>query len=367
MGRRPVPRHRRPHQRRGLRILAWTTAALVVLGLAGAGAVLHRLNANITSVDIDSALGDDRPAAVDNGAMNILLLGSDSRSGDKGAKSADPGRSDTAMVLHVYRGRQKAALVSIPRDTLVTRPACTTASGRRDPGGTRLMFNESYAVGGAACAVSTVEKMSGLRMDHYIELNFGGFAKVIDALGGITLTTTKAVDDPSSHLKLSAGTHKLNGTQALGLVRTRKTVGDGGDLGRIQLQQAFLKALLHQVRDDGTLTSPTRLLAVADAATKSMTTDSKLADASSLMGLVSDLKGIGSSELDSLTLPVAPDTRDPNRVVPLSPEAGQVWQALRADRPVPAKVRDRSMGDKGSAGAIVRQAAPAPSGPAAAR
>ncbi|MFE5539474.1 LCP family protein [Streptomyces sp. NPDC056519] len=349
-----APRRHRPPRRRGaLRIIGWTMALLAVAGTGLAAAVIHRLNGNLTSVDIDSALGENRPPAADNGAMNILLLGSDSRSGIRPASAGDPGRSDTAMVLHLYQGRQRAALVSIPRDTLVTRPACTAHSGASDPGGSRKMFNESFTVGGPACAVSTVERLSGLRMDHYVELDFGGFQKVVDTLGGVDLTTTKPLKDHASGLDLAAGPHKLNGAQALALVRTRKSVGDGSDLGRIQLQQDFLKALLNQVSSAGTLTNPARLFALADTATKAMTTDSKLAGTTALMGLATDLKGLNTSGLQSLTLPVGPDVQDPNRVTPLAAESEQVWQALRTDQPVPPSATQRSMGDKGSAGSLV--------------
>ncbi|WP_312847859.1 LCP family protein [Streptomyces sp. WAC06614] len=325
----------------------------MLTGGVGAYALVRHLNGNLKSVDIDAELGKDRPAASDNGAMNILLLGSDSRRGITAAGASDPGRSDTAMVLHVYPGRQQAALVSIPRDTLVTRPTCTTPTGATDPGGPRKMFNASFSVGGPACAVSTVEKLSGLRMDHYLEINFGGFQKVIDALGGVDITTTKPLKDRASGVDLQAGTHHLNGEQALALVRTRDAVGDGGDLGRIQLQQAFLKSLLKQVSSAGLLANPARLLTVADTATKAMTTDSKLAGATALVGLASDLKGLSSSGLQTLTLPVRQDTQDINRVTPLPTESQQVWDALRTDQPVPKSATARSMADKGPAGSVV--------------
>ncbi|MFB7056456.1 LCP family protein [Streptomyces vinaceus] len=343
---------RRVVRRSRLRILAWITAVVVVLGVTGAAALAYRLSSNIRSVDINSALDKERPAPADNGAMNILILGSDSRA-EKTKTGKEPARSDTAMVVHVYTGRRQAALVSIPRDTLITRPSCTTASGAKDPGGARKMFNESYSVGGPACAVDTVERMSGLRMDHYIELDFTGFKKIIDKLGGVTVTTSKSIKDPASGLNLTAGTHTLNGTQSLGLVRTRKSVGDGSDLGRIQLQQAFVKALLAQVRQGGVLSNPARLFSLADTATKSMTTDKDLAGTAALVRFASALKDIDSSGLQALTLPVGPDTKDANRVVPLTTESRQVWEALRTDQPVPTTATARSMGDKGSTGALI--------------
>jgi LCP family protein required for cell wall assembly len=291
--------------------------------------------------------------------MDILVLGSDSRrGGDNAEYGADDGgsaRSDTAMIVHLYEGHKKASVVSIPRDTLVTRPSCTTAGGSVDPGGERQMFNESFTVGGAACAVKTVEKMSGIRMDHYLEVDFTGFKKIIDKLGGVEITTTKPIKDKASHLDLSAGTHTLNGEQSLGLVRTRKSVGDGSDLGRIQLQQAFIKALIKQVKSIGVFDSPKRLLDLADTGAKAITTDSKLSDVKELMGFAAGLAEIDSQDLHMITLPVGADRIDPNRVVPLEAETGQVWQALLADRPIPASATEKSAGDKGTAGSLVKE------------
>jgi LCP family protein required for cell wall assembly len=353
-------RRRKPQttRRRALTRVAWTAAGVVVLGGAGLGYLYVKFDGNLKSVDIDAALGDDRPADVDNGSMDILVLGSDSRSGANREYGADDGgsaRSDTAMIVHLYEGHKKATVVSVPRDTLVTRPACTTADGKTDRGGERQMFNESFTVGGPACAVKTVEKMSGIRMDHYLEVDFTGFKKIIDKLGGVEITTTKPIKDHASHLDLQAGDHRLNGEQALGLVRTRKSVGDGSDLGRIQLQQAFIKALIKQVKGIGIFDDPKKLLDLADTATKAVTTDRKLGDVKSLMGLASGLSGIDAQDLHMITLPVGADSADPNRVVPLEKESRQVWDALRKDLPVPASVTENSAGDKGAAGGIVKE------------
>ncbi|MFI6943385.1 LCP family protein [Streptomyces sp. NPDC050418] len=359
-GRRRKPRttRRKPRstRRKALVITAWTAAGVVVLGGAGLGYLWFKFNGNLHGVDINAALGTDRPDDVDNGSMDILVLGSDSRAGDNAKYGGGDGasaRSDTAMILHVYEGRKKASIVSIPRDTLVTRPACTTNAGGTDPGGERRMFNESYSVGGPACAVKTVESMSGIRMDHYVEVDFSGFKKLINTLGGVDITTTKAISDPDSHLNLPAGEHTLNGEQALGLVRTRHAVGDGGDLGRIQLQQAFMKALIDQIKDVGVFSSPKKLYDLADTATKSTTVDSDLDSVNRLIGFANGLKSIDSQDMHMVTLPVEYDQLDPNRVVPLQQESQLVWDALKADKAIPAAATKDSAGDKGDAGSYV--------------
>ncbi|MFF3315517.1 LCP family protein [Streptomyces sp. NPDC003035] len=324
--------------RRAATVAAWSAAALVVVGGSGLGYAYLKLNGNLEGVDINAQLGAERPENVDNGSMDILVLGSDSRSGDNGAYGKDEGgaRSDTAMIVHVYEGHQRASVVSVPRDTLVDRPACTDERGTAVAGEKRAMFNTAYEAGGPACAVKTVESMSGIRMDHYIEVDFTGFKKLIDKLGGVDITTTERITDDKSHLDLAPGPHTLDGEQSLGLVRTRKSVGDGSDLGRIQLQQAFMKAFIDQVKDVGVLSNPKKLLDIADTATKAITPDSELDSVNELMGFAKGLSGLGAEDVHMITMPVAYDPADPNRVIPLEAQSRQVWQALKADKPIPA-------------------------------
>ncbi|MFE0452174.1 LCP family protein [Streptomyces sp. NPDC058914] len=338
-------RRRRPRAgRRSLLVTAWTAAGIVVLGGTGAGYLYFKLNGNIKSVDIDRALGADRPTKADNGSENILVLGSDTRSGanKKLGGGADDGsaRSDTAMVIHVHEGHKKASVVSIPRDTLIDRPECTDSEGVTHDAANDVMFNSAYSTGGAACAVKTVESFSGVRMDHYLEVDFSGFRKLVDELGGVEVTTTKDLKDPDSHLDLEAGTHKLDGEQALALVRTRHGVGDGSDLGRIQLQQAFVKALVDQVEEVGVFTGGSKLYDLADTATKAVTTDSGLGSLNSLMSFADGLKGIDASDMTMVTMPVRYDPADPNRVLVQEKKAQQLWTALRNDRPVPRTVTE---------------------------
>ncbi|WP_328358691.1 LCP family protein [Streptomyces sp. NBC_00445] len=334
-------RHIRP--RSGLlKAVGLTLAGLLALGAAGAGWVYWHLNDNITSVDINSALGDDRPAKsmttpagsasaspLPTEALNILVLGSDSRDGEENQQlggGADGGaRSDTAMVVHVDAGRTEATVVSIPRDTLVTRPSCPLADGESTEEAYGVMFNSAYAVGGPVCAVKTVESMTDVRMDHYIEIDFAGFAKLVDALGGVTVSTDEDIDDEDSHLTLEAGTHHLDGEQALGLARTRHGIGDGSDLGRIGLQQTLVKALLERLSDIG----PTRLYSVADAVTGSLTTDTGLDSLTELYELGQSLEGLSADDTTTVTMPVERAPSDANRVVAQEPEAGELWESLR--------------------------------------
>ncbi|WP_330264970.1 LCP family protein [Streptomyces griseorubiginosus] len=338
-------------RRRLLKAAGLTLAGALVLGIGTVGWAYWHLNSNIKSVDINSALGDDRPAKVTptpsasqtsqasqeaplpTEALNILVLGSDSRSGKEnkalGGGSSTGARSDTAMVVHVDAGRTGATIVSIPRDTLVTRPSCPLKSGGSTAVAYGAMFNSAYSVGGPVCAVKTVESITDVRMDHYVEIDFSGFAKLVNALGGVTVTTDQDIDDDDSHLHLKAGTHHLDGKTALALARTRHGIGDGSDLGRIGLQQTLVKALLEQISATNLLTSPTKLYSVTDAITGSLTTDTGLDSLTELMSLGESLKGLSSDRVKTVTMPVVTAPSDPNRVVAKEPAASELWESLR--------------------------------------
>ncbi|MFJ7237207.1 LCP family protein [Streptomyces olivaceus] len=335
-------RDERSGRARGLRAAGLALAGALLLGCAAAGWAYWHLSGNITSVDIDGALGDDRPARpvavpsaspVPTGALNLLVLGSDSRGGEEnqelGGGDSGGARSDTAMVVHLDAGRTAATVVSIPRDTLVHRPSCPLPSGGTTRQASGAMFNTAYELGGPVCAVKTVESLTGVRMDHYVEIDFSGFAKLVDALGGVTVTTDVDIDDDRSHLHLDAGTHHLDGTEALGLARTRYGLQGGSDLARIELQHTLVKALLEQVSTTDLLTDPARLYQVADAATGSLTTDTGLDSLGELTELGRSLKGLAADDVRTLTMPVLPAPADPNRVVADEPDAGDLWESLR--------------------------------------
>ncbi|MFF7555190.1 LCP family protein [Streptomyces olivaceus] len=335
-------RDERSGRARGLRAAGLALAGALLLGCAAAGWAYWHLSGNITSVDIDGALGDDRPARpaavpsaspVPTGALNLLVLGSDSRGGEEnqelGGGDSGGARSDTAMVVHLDAGRTAATVVSIPRDTLVHRPSCPLPSGGTTRRASGAMFNTAYELGGPVCAVKTVESLTGVRMDHYVEIDFSGFAKLVDALGGVTVTTDVDIDDDRSHLHLDAGTHHLDGTEALGLARTRYGLQGGSDLARIELQHTLVKALLEQVSATDLLTDPARLYQVADAATGSLTTDTGLDSLGELTDLGRSLGGLAADDVRTLTMPVLPAPADPNRVVADEPDAGDLWESLR--------------------------------------
>ncbi|MFF3014106.1 LCP family protein [Streptomyces sp. NPDC057939] len=357
-----APRPPRSRGSRIRRVLAWS-AAVLVLGAAGTGWwVYSHLNGNIDSVDLNQAIGaDNRPPKVVKNAQNVLVLGSDSRAGANG--DLDHGdvsgaRSDTAMLVHIPEGRARATAVSIPRDTLISRPECKDKDGKAVSAANRVMFNSVYTLAGPACVVKTVEQMSGIRVDHFVEVDFAGFKGLVDALGGVTVTLDQPMTGTKGGLKLDAGTHRLDGTASLKFVRTRYGYGDGSDLGRIGLQQQFMLAMLSEIKKQDALGNPARLYKLADAGTKSLTTDSDLASLTALSDFAQSMKGVDPATMETIMLPVAYDKVDRNRVVVAEPQASQLWDALRTDQKVPAAAKDSPA--KGG-GPAAKSPAPKPS------
>ncbi|MFF9817934.1 LCP family protein [Streptomyces sp. NPDC014006] len=316
---------------------------VVLLAAGGTGYWLYRdLDGNIKGVDIDKAIGDDRPAKLPTSGQNILILGSDSRAGANaslGTGNVAGARSDTALVMHIPQGRTRAVAVSIPRDTLVTRPACTKTDGTEVASAKRVMFNSIYSLAGPACVVKTVESLSGVRMDHYVEIDFAGFKGLVDAIGGVTVTVDQDIHDSSSGLNLTAGTHRLDGTQSLQFVRTRHGIGDGSDLGRIGLQQQFMLALLSEIKKQDLLGSPTKTYKIANELTAALTTDSDLASLTKLAEFGRSMNGVDPADMETIMLPVAYDKVDPNRVVAAEPQASQLWKAIRTDDDIPESAK----------------------------
>ncbi|MGW3913611.1 LCP family protein [Streptomyces sp. NPDC005070] len=330
-------------RRRRRRWLRWTAtgAAVVVLGAVAVGwAAYEKLNGNITA-DNDAAAElaryeKERPTALVRGAQNILLIGSDSRSGAGNRKyGRDSGteRSDTTILLHLSANRHSATAMSLPRDLMVDVPSCRRPDGTRtDP--MFAMFNYAFEVGGSACTIRTVEKLTNIRVDHHMVVDFHGFKDMVDAVDGVQVCLRKPIHDKAAKLNLPAGKVVLNGEQALGYVRARKSIGNGSDTDRMDRQQKFLGALISKVRGDDVLLNPAKLYPVLDAATSSLTTDPGLASLRGLYDLARGMRDIPTEDIQFLTVPRTSYVLNANRDQLVKPAAARLFRRLRADEPV---------------------------------
>jgi LCP family protein required for cell wall assembly len=332
----------------------WTASvatALVVLASLGAYAIYAHLDGNLT---ITNAFGGlkNRPAAAPPGVENILVLGSQTRNGQRkeGGRGFgyDPNTnlSDNLILVHLDATHTHATVVSIPRDTLVYEPACKSRFGHGTvPAQQQAIIDGAMNLGGPPCAVATVEHLTGIRVTHFVEFDFNSFRTMVRVVGGVEVCLPQAVHDPYSGLNLSAGRHLINGNKALAFVRTRHGVGDGSDLGRIELQQEFMSSLIQKITSEGVLSSPIKLLQIADAATKALTVDPGLGSVAKLLSLAGSLRHLRTSHVTFITMPTVLDPANIDRLLPQQPQDDVVWQILKTGRlwhghlPVPATHR----------------------------
>lgn len=327
----------------------------VAVLVAGGGTVvaLGLLQRNIDVLDLSRELGTDRPSAApvdpDGGrAVTILVMGSDSRAGENDfvGGAVDAPKSDTTVLVHLSADRTRAVAVSIPRDSLVELPDCTETVTRMLVPGSRRMFNNAFETGGPACTLRAVESLTGIRIDHWVVVDFTGFTTVVDALGTVPICLARPVNDVKHNIHLPAGRSEVDGRTALNYVRERYAIGDGGDLGRIERQQAFLSSVLQKATSAGTLANPVRTYAVLDAVTESLTMNPELAGVTKLAGFAQDVQRIGLGNIRFVTVPTGPAPEDPNRLV-WTDQAEDLWTAVREDRPLQTE-RPRPTASSGS-------------------
>ncbi|MEO3869675.1 LCP family protein [Nonomuraea sp. B12E4] len=306
-----------PRGRRTGRWVAWWTAGLVVVATAAAVVVPTVLVSDHRHTAAPP--GASRPVDM-SGARNVLVIGSDTRDGPGNAKYGPNSvgfgkRSDTIIIVHVPADRGRATAVSVPRDSMVEMPRCGSSPAAKG------MINSAYNTGGASCLRATLERLTGLTIQHTVEVDFAGFKGMVDALGGVEVTLPKPVDDPKAKLKLPAGRSVVNGEQALGYVRTRYFLGDGADVARIKRQQQFMLAMLNKAKR--LPFEPAKLGAFLGEMRKSVKTDL------SLESMYELAIGMSKTKMTFATVPSKPYPQDRNRLVWKQPEADKLFKSLR--------------------------------------
>jgi LCP family protein required for cell wall assembly len=301
------------------------------------------VSASINKIDAFAGL-KNRPSKASS-AVNYLLVGSDTREGLTkeelkllrvgSVKSAAGKRSDTMLLIHISKARDKAVIISIPRDTFALIPEHKNNQGKLVPA-VHSKINSAFNWGGAPLLIQVVEEMTNLKIDHYVEVNFAGFADVVDALGGIEVCTKRDINDAKSHLVLPAGVHTLNGIEALKYVRTRDFDGLG-DIGRMQRQQAFIGSVLRKATSAGVLLNPVTMVNFINSSLSAVTTDSGLKSAD-LITLAKQMKSLSAAKVRTLTVPLSDLSYSSDGVTGavlwdpvLAPE---LWQRIKEDRAV---------------------------------
>lgn len=364
-------RKRKAPKARGKKALLWTggvTAFVVVAAGVGAYILYERFDGNISTIDIGDAGNRDVLA---DGPMNILIIGTDKRTGkgnegygDKGSE----GHADTNILFHVSEDRTNATAMSIPRDLVTDIPDCETVqpdgSKQTIPGTPNARFNVSLGQEGRnpGCTMQTVEAITGIRPDHFMMVDFNAVKELTTAVGGVKVCMAKPIDDPKSHLKLPEGESTVQGEDALALLRTRDSFGNRSDLDRIKVQQQFLGSMIREMKSSDTLTNPTKLFKLADAATNALTVDQGIGSAKKLMTLAQELGKVDAKNITFVTMPVVDNPAEPKPVtVVVDPVKGeQLFAMVRSDTSL-TEVKQKEKAAKSAQAALLKgpKAAPA--------
>ena len=344
------PQNRRPgflHGRRG----KWLGGIAIVatVGVVGTSLVAYAkyrsVLGSIHRENVTAAMLGHRPPLT--AGLNILVIGSDSRAslGSKFGADVLGARSDTSMLLHIAPGHTRADIISFPRDSMVPILSCSNDglghTGQTAQPGQLERLNATFSAGGAPCLWKTLEQTTGIRIQHFVEVNFAGFQSIVNDVGGVPVCLPFAINNAQSRLHLSAGKHVVNGAQALAFVRLREDIGEGSDTQRIQRQQYFLAAVMQKLKATGLLGQPSRIFAVVRDVAKSLTTDSGL-DLSTMLRIADSMRSLSSSAVQFITVPVVPYVGDPAAELSWEqPQADRLFRAVESDRELPAAAKGK--------------------------
>ncbi|OLZ60869.1 LytR family transcriptional regulator [Streptomyces sp. IMTB 2501] len=323
--------------------LAWTAGgtafALVAIGTAGYLYLKH-LEGNVTTTDVGSA---GKNGFSKNDAFNILIIGTDKRTGKGNEGYGDTGsvgHADTDILLHVSKDRTNATALSIPRDLITNVPDCPTkqpdGSEKVVPGTDNVRFNTSLGQDGRdpGCTMRTVQEVTGIMPDHFMMVDFNAVKTLTSAVGGVDVCLAHSVNDKESHLNLPAGKSTVEGEQALAFVRTRHSWGNQGDLDRIKVQQQFMGSLMRKMSSSDTLTNPSKLIDLAEAATKALTVDKGIGSVGTLKDIALELKKVPTKNISFVTVPVIDNPADGavhKTVIVNQTTAPDVFDAIKND------------------------------------
>ncbi|NYI99776.1 LCP family protein required for cell wall assembly [Nocardioides thalensis] len=326
------------------------TATLLALAMAtGVSVVLvyNHWNGNLLVDDVADQLGNDRPKKKKvegpQEPMNILVMGSDTREGEGNnidGMNLSGERSDTTILIHLSASREFAYGISIPRDTMVDRPTCFAEDGSEIPGEQDAIWNDAFSIGGPACTIRQFEQLSGVRIDNYVVVDFGGFKDMVDALDGVEVCIPEEIVDTEHNITLEPGTREIRGDEALSYVRVRSNISDGSDPQRIRRQQAFMASMLNKAVDLGMLARPDRIVGFMNALTGSLQTDFE--NVSQIADIGSTFRGVGLGEVKFVTTPWQAWPPDPNRIE-WTPEVDRLWELVVNDEPLTAEFAEESI------------------------
>jgi LCP family protein required for cell wall assembly len=307
----------------GLTTVSVLSVLVMVIGLVGFGLYL-KLDSNLHVTKVGGLTGRSS-----YGVQDILILGSQTSSGQE--LGSDPGTnlSDNLFLVHLNASHTDATVVSIPENTMVYEPACKSRLGNHMVAAQpQATIDGAMNVGGPTCAVATLEHFIQIPMDHFVEFDFNSFRTMVDTLGGVEVCFPQAVSEESGNLNLSAGRHLITGSQALAFLQS----GEGSNLGRTALQEQFFSSLIQKLEGEGVLGNLPQLLDIANTATEALTVDPGLGPIS-MVRLAGTLRHLQTRDVNFITMPTIRDPANDQWLLPEEPEDDILWKMLRTDTP----------------------------------
>jgi LCP family protein required for cell wall assembly len=316
---------------------------------------------NAAGIEVYSSEGEEfaLPTAEEiNGPINILLVGSDTRSGQGSTEYGPVGAelADVIILIHVSQDRSNAVAVSFPRDLMISVPGCPNPDGgERFPAQDLVQINATMNTGGPACTLIAIQALTGVQIPYLAMIDFKGVIAMSEVVGGVNVCVAEDINDPKTNLYLEAGEHSLVGDQALAFLRTRYGVGDGSDLSRISNQQVFMTSLVRKLKDDGVLSNPFKMLTIGTAALENMTLSKSLTNIGIMLGMAREVNQVDLDMITFLKLPVyGMSGANAGRVALIEDKANFLFEKIANDEPlVLAKA------NVGSGAVVVDEEAPA--------
>jgi LCP family protein required for cell wall assembly len=319
-----------------VRLIAIALAVVVASTASIAAIGVWTLSKTVAANAVDISNGEIPSIGAMDGAFNVLLVGADNAPGQKtwGA-SRETTLNDVNILVHIAADHRSGVVVSLPRDLVIAHPQCVDPkTDAVYPAMAAQPLNTAFARGGLGCVVATVESLTGVKVPYAALFSFQGTVKMADAVGGVPICVTKAIDDPDSGLKLPAGRSVVTGRTALAYLRSRHGVGDGSDLSRIGSQQAYMSSLLRTMMSSSTFTDPGKLYGLASAAAENVRLSKSLASVDTIVTMALALKNMNLQHLVFVQYPTGADPMNANKVVPNVELADALMRRVRADKQV---------------------------------
>jgi LCP family protein required for cell wall assembly len=338
----------RPRRSLAFVITAWVAGVMAAVLVAGVLVAYFENRAIWGSIRHEAVTGlGKRPPKYATSAMNILVFGSDTRVGLTRREQlilhvgrTGCGCSDTIMIVHISPGRHRVTVLNIPRDLMVPQYGCLASGGKpgeQEDTAAVVQINQTLALGGPSCLWKTVEHLTGIHIDHFIQLEFDGVVKVVNDVGGVNVCVPYTIHDPDSGLNIKAGVHHIFGLRFLEFWRARETVADGSDLKRIQRDDLLLAEVLRGVIHKGLLQSPTRLLPIVqDAAHAIYATDAGMTELD-MFHIAESFRGLSTRDVQFIEAPTQVYPPQPAQVELVQPADNRLFSAIAHDVKLPGK------------------------------